>query len=179
MSVHSSPINSTVSVRFSLGPTACALKTHTEKRLSCLFALMLMTAGYALGFIWCDGSGGHTNWFFQTAKRGVRLVGRRSRLSGWKLFVNTNNQRDFPLLSPRLIRNIASNAQIFEPWEKLRVEAWRMTEIPGQKVLSGVVVGSTTRLSVFCTATGFVAVTHSYREHLFSLFNWQTWQCWE
>ena len=52
-----------------------------------------------------------------------------------------------------------------------------MTEIPGQKFLSGVVVGPTTRLTVFCTVAGLVAVTHSFCEHLFSLFNWQTWQC--
>ena len=52
-----------------------------------------------------------------------------------------------------------------------------MTEIPRQKFLSGVVVGPTTQLTVFCTVAGLVAVTHSYCEHLFSLFNWQTWQC--
>ena len=38
MSMHLSQINSTISVRLSLGPTDCALKTHTEKRVSCFFA---------------------------------------------------------------------------------------------------------------------------------------------
>ena len=51
-----------------------------------------------------------------------------------------------------------------------------MTEIPRQKFLSGLVVGPTTQLSVFCTVAGLVVVTHSYCEHLFCLFNWQTWQ---
>ena len=37
-----------------------------------------------------------------------------------------------------------------------------MTEIPRQKFLSGVVVGPTTQLTVFCTVAGLVAVTHSY-----------------
>ena len=80
---------------------------HTQKN-GCLVSLhwcqwamsLRVTAGYALGFIWCDGSGGNANRrSFQTAKRGVRLVGRRSHLSGWKLFLNTNNHRDFPLFS--------------------------------------------------------------------------------
>ena len=38
---------------------------------------------------------------------------------------------------------------------------------------------ATTQLSVFCTVAGLVVATHSYCEHLFSLFNWQTRQCWD
>ena len=126
----------------------------------CQWAMSLqVTAGYALGFICCDGSGGNANCrSFQTAKRGVRLVGRRSHLSGWKLFLNTNNHRDFPLLSystptPTLFDLHGFCVQYPVLWALRGAEGGgtHMTEIPGQQFLSGVVVGSTTQLSVFCT----------------------------
>ena len=110
---------------------------------------LLMTAGYALGFIWCDGSGRNTNCtFFQAAKRRERL--EKVALVRLEVVPEYQQSQRFSTAFYGFSEHY-SQCQIFEPWEELRVEASRMTEIPGQQFLSGVVVEPTTQLSVFCT----------------------------
>ena len=105
---------------------------------------------------------------------GVRLVGRRSCLSGWELFLNSNNQRfssaffcppppppHCHLWPPWIVWNIARTGQ---PWlDELRVEA----------TVTTCLACSTEGWGPVCFALLLSrCLTHSSCHHLFSLFNW-------
>ena len=169
--MHSSQINSTISVRLSLGPT----EKNTQKNV-CLVSLHRCKWGYLSV---CDHMQDecptlycwfHLVWW----KWLMHLVfpnytvksedGEKAALAQAGLWIPTITQiflfsSATPIWPPWLLWNIACNAKILEAQAELRVETWCDTGIIRQKFLSGVMVGSTTQHSVFCTVFGSVAVT--------------------